>query len=219
MPNESLPPLLYRCPICTKEVAVPLRMIGDTVRCPEAGCEQPIFVEAPRAEFLGPAPTDGELPAVATRAPADQERQLLTLRPSMWRNSPVKFGGGWLGVAASAGFMVWALFTGNGAVGWLSAALFVLLLLSLAVWWLNVFATALIVTTRRTTLRKGIFEKNTNEVQHDDVRNIQVEQNVMDRMLGVGTLKVSSAGQDGLEIIVEGILHPGDVAQTIRANQ
>lgn len=219
MTPDALPPLKYRCPICSEEVAVPGRMVGETIRCPIGSCGQPIFVDAPRAEFLGAASAEEETPALASSSPIDQERQLLVLRPSMWRNSPVKFTAAWVGVVASAGFALWSLVAAKPVVGFFAVAVLLLLLSSLVVWWLNVFATSLIVTTRRTTLRRGIFEKNTNEVQHDDVRNIQVDQGVLDRMLGVGTLKISSSGQDDLEIVVDGIIHPGDVAQTIRANQ
>ena len=137
----------------------------------------------------------------------------------MARSSPMQFTACWLGVLASTGLLVWSVTHGQAAAGWVSAAILVLLLIVLLTWWLDTIATSLTVTTRRTTLRRGIFEKNTNEVQHDDVRNIQVDQNVMHRLLGVGTLKVSSSGQDDLEIVVDGIVHPARVAQMIRANQ
>lgn len=223
MDPQPLPPLLYRCPVCEGEVAVVASMIGETVRCPEETCGQPIFVDPPRAEFIGVAPTKRPKgkpkPALAKRAVADAERQLLLLRPSMWRNSPLRFFGTWAGVVVAVGFAVTGLGNQDPGLTIVSAACALLLLVVLGTWWLSVLATSLIVTTRRTTLRRGIFEKNTNEVQHDDVRNIQVDQDVIDRLLGVGTLKISSSGQDDLEIVIEGIEHPAKIAETIRGNQ
>ncbi|MEN1680680.1 MAG: PH domain-containing protein [Planctomycetota bacterium] len=212
-------PLLYRCPVCDVDIAAPPRMIGEVVRCPIETCNQPIMVEAPRAEFIGVAPEGADQAAVARTSPIDQERTLLSLHPSWWRNSPIKFSSGVFGAVAAAIGVIWGLVAWNAILGWLSVAAFLFIGVSMAIWYIDMIATTLVITTRRTTLRKGIFEKNTNEVQHDDVRNIQVEQNVFDRMLGVGTLKISSSGQDDLEIVVPGILHPAKVADTIRSSQ
>lgn len=219
MSTPQTRPLLYRCPVCTQDVAAPARMVGEVVRCPVESCGQPIRVEAPLAEFVGVAPEGAEPASLAKKSPIDTEQTLLTMHPSWWRNSPVKFSSGVIGIVGGAIGTIWGMAAGNGILAWMSLAVFLLCSASMIIWYIDMIATTLVITTRRSTLRKGIFEKNTNEVQHDDVRNIQVEQNVLDRMLGVGTLKISSSGQDGLEIVVNGILHPGQVAQTIRSSQ
>ena len=85
--------------------------------------------------------------------------------------------------------------------------------------WLRCRATRLIVTTERTTLKTGILSRQTNEVRHADLRNVQVLQGVFDRMVGVGTLELSSAGQSNVEIHVAGIPDPQGIAELIRQHR
>lgn len=85
--------------------------------------------------------------------------------------------------------------------------------------WLRVRATRLIITTRRTTLKKGILEKATNEVLHADIRNVRVTQGFVDRLLGIGTIELSSAGQSDVEIAVKGLPDPQQIADLIREHR
>ena len=82
-------------------------------------------------------------------------------------------------------------------------------------WWIKCKGTTLTITSDRTRLRKGILSKSVTEVWHQDVRNVQLNQTMFQRMLGVGSIGVSSAGQAGLEISVSGIPDPDRVKQLI----
>jgi uncharacterized membrane protein YdbT with pleckstrin-like domain len=83
------------------------------------------------------------------------------------------------------------------------------------IWYLQSRATTLTVTNDQTRLRKGILSKHTNDVFHENVRNIQVKQTFSQRLLGVGSVGISSAGQAGMEIEVNGIPEPHRVKQII----
>jgi uncharacterized membrane protein YdbT with pleckstrin-like domain len=85
----------------------------------------------------------------------------------------------------------------------------------LFVWWLQCQATTLTVTQERTILRKGLLSKSTTEVWHEDVRNVQISQGLLQRLLGVGTVGISSAGQSGVEILAVGIPEPENVRRII----
>jgi uncharacterized membrane protein YdbT with pleckstrin-like domain len=85
----------------------------------------------------------------------------------------------------------------------------------LIAWWLTCKSTELTVTDERVSLRKGILSKQLNEVKLDHVRNVQLRQGVLQRMLGVGWIGISSAGQGGLEIEVDGIPAPDRVKAII----
>jgi uncharacterized membrane protein YdbT with pleckstrin-like domain len=85
----------------------------------------------------------------------------------------------------------------------------------LVIWWLKTAATTLTVTTRRTTLTQGLLSKHTSEVMHEHVRNIQVDQSVLQRLFGVGRIAISSAGQSGMEIDITGIPHPDAIQSAI----
>ena len=85
----------------------------------------------------------------------------------------------------------------------------------LAIWWLKSKGSKFTVTTKRTTLRFGLFSKHTSEVWHRDIRNLQVHQGFIQRLLGVGTIAISSAGQGDIEIIFPGLKDPEGVKSTI----
>ncbi len=73
--------------------------------------------------------------------------------PAMFRNNPV-------------GFILSVVLIAALGLG----------LLILLLWWLRCRGTQLTVTNKRTQLRTGILSKNTNEVWHSDVRNVQISQ-------------------------------------------
>ncbi len=47
-----------------------------------------------------------------------------------------------------------------------------------------------------------------NEVLHNHVRNIQINQSVFQRLMHVGSIGISSSGQAGIEIFIRGIPNP-----------
>jgi uncharacterized membrane protein YdbT with pleckstrin-like domain len=81
-------------------------------------------------------------------------------------------------------------------------------LLILLAWWIQCLATSLVITDRRVTLRKGILSKYTNDILISDIRNVQVGQNLFQRIFGVGSVAVSTSGQSDMEIEVHGLPHP-----------
>lgn len=111
--------------------------------------------------------------------------------PSMFRNRPVEFGVNILLCVIVVGFFLFFF------------------------WWLKCKGTTLTVTSDRTRLRKGILSKSVTEVWHRDVRNVQLNQSFFQRIFGVGTIGVSSAGQNEIEIKVAGIPDPERVKTLI----
>ena len=122
----------------------------------------------------------------------ENETVLYQERPAMFRNRPVGFI---LSIVLIAAF-------GLGLV-------------ILLVWWLKCYGIQLTVTDKQTQLRKGILSKHTNEVWHSTVRNIQVSQSFFQRIFGVGSIGISSAGQSGIEIDVQGMRDPEKVRSLI----
>ena len=106
----------------------------------------------------------------------------------------------------------------NRPVGFIATVVLCVVLVGFViflVWWLRCKGTQLTITTDRTRLRKGILSKSITEVWHQDVRNVQLNQTFFQRLLGVGSLGISSAGQAGLEISVSGIPDPDQVKNLI----
>lgn len=81
--------------------------------------------------------------------------------------------------------------------------------------WIRNLGNRLYITNKRTILRRGFFSKSTSEVLHDHVRNVQVDQTFLNRLFNVGTIGISSSGQEGIEIIAPAIPRPNEVKKTI----
>jgi len=102
--------------------------------------------------------------------------------------------------------------------------LFILLILAsfglvgipfLAYWWLDTYGRELVVTKKRVRKRQGIVSNQTSELELGDVKNVKVEQGMIQSLTGVGTLRLSSAGQSGMEIVMHSIENPEGVRDLI----
>lgn len=81
--------------------------------------------------------------------------------------------------------------------------------------WFKHLGERITITNKRTILRRGLLSKQTTEVLHDHVRNIQIWQSMTNRIFNVGRIGISSSGQDGIEIIADATPKPGEVKKTI----
>lgn len=81
------------------------------------------------------------------------------------------------------------------------------------IWWLKCKGQVLTITAEKVSKRTGILSKNTNDVYHEDIKNIQVNQSPFQRLFGVGAVAIASAGTGDLEISIVGIPDP----QRVRA--
>ena len=118
----------------------------------------------------------------------EQEPVLYEAHPAMFRNHPF-----------------WFILCVISVIG----------LIPLLWWYLDTLSTKISITDDQTTLRKGLLSKETSDVFHDNVRNIQVKQTFFQRLMGVGYVGISSAGQAGIEIEINGIRDPDRVKQII----
>lgn len=210
----------YRCPHCGETIRIADEVMGQVVDCPV--CESPFKVEVPSAQPVdASALADSELPEIDH--PERSEGELTSVHPAMFRTNPIAFIGYWTILIVGLAAIVLAMWNYEFISQTLQIVAGSVLALVGAIllgrWWLETMYTELTVTSKRTVLRKGIIAKQTTEVQHDDVRNIQVDQNVYERLAGVGDLAISSSGQDELEIHVHGIPRPNEVAEIIRDMQ
>jgi hypothetical protein len=195
-----------------------------------ASSTEAISSEAISSEAISSEAISSE--TLSTELPVSDETQLYMIHPAFLRRQPLKA----LAVAAAglAGLVAltwWAAggpaegsFTDGEYVAampaWLLGGLGAILAggaaLLFASWWLQSRFTTITVTSKRTTYREGFFSRATSEVQHNDVRNLQVDQTLWQRILGIGDIAISSSGTDGMEIHANGIAAPDRIAEVIR---
>ena len=77
-------------------------------------------------------------------------------------------------------------------------------------WWTSTFA----VTSDRVVHRYGWISKYSMEIPLEAINDVRFEQGVIDRMVGAGSLLISSASTTGTNRF-EDIRHPEDVQKTI----
>lgn len=216
----------FECPHCHATIDVEATSVGEIVACPESDCGLPFRAAPPEGRALEPVAqhveVDSEESPVATE---NLEKTLFVRHPAMFRRRPFSFLGLWGVVVLGAfGFvgsfvgLVWSPI-GAGFQMWLSLTAIVAAGAALIAWWVSVIDVTLTVTTERTTYRAGLFSKRTTEVLHDDVRNIQMDQKIVERIMGVGDIALSSSGQDDLEIEAKAIPRPDEIVAAIREYQ
>ena len=82
-------------------------------------------------------------------------------------------------------------------------------------WWVDRLGASLEITTKRTIMHRGILSKSSSEVVHDNIRNIQVTQSFLQRLMQVGEIGISSSGQDGIEIQINHLKDPDNLRKII----
>ncbi|MEM9295278.1 MAG: PH domain-containing protein [Planctomycetota bacterium] len=205
----------FICPHCGEPQTVRADQLDGPVVC--QACGMPFFARVPDAKL---AMADGR----AVRAPGDEpEAEVATFHPAAFRQTPMRTAS-WVGLlvfAVAGSIAAWTQLEGapRTILAWAGLVLAVIALGGLGVMALLTRFEVLRVTTQRSVWVRGIIERRTSEVQHDDIRNIQLEQGVVERLVGVGTVAISSAGQDDMEIVVRGLPAPAKVIETIREHQ
>ena len=91
----------------------------------------------------------------------------------------------------------------------------ILILLS---WYLSTKSSKLEVDESRIKHEKGLLSKERRELSMSSVRTIRTQQSFTDRIFGVGTVEVYSAG-DVPEIVVSGIPNPNFIRELVMDRQ
>jgi len=103
--------------------------------------------------------------------------------------------------------------------------LFVLLILAFGIgllillyWYIKTRATSLTVTDHELLYERGILSKDRLAVSLRHVRSVEVTQSFVNRILGVGTIQISTAG-DEPEFTVKDLPNPHEVREAISRAQ
>jgi uncharacterized membrane protein YdbT with pleckstrin-like domain len=138
------------------------------------------------------------------------ERELYEGRPS-WR-ALMSFYAIGIGVAVLVLVVVGLLADSWGTAIVIAA---VIAALTLVVGYLRRIGTKYLITTQRLRISRGLVRKHVQETRLERVQNVNYQQGVLDRVLGVGSVDFDTAGTDDSEFRFEWVNHPEEVVQAV----
>lgn len=104
----------------------------------------------------------------------------------------------------------------NNPLGFIVAVLLIaafgLGLLILLFWYLKTKALKLTVSEHEIILEKGLLSKEHSEINIDSIRTIRVKQSFFNRIFGVGTIEIFTAG-DNPEVVAKGMPEPNRIRE------
>jgi uncharacterized membrane protein YdbT with pleckstrin-like domain len=121
--------------------------------------------------------------------------ELYSEHPVMFKNNPL-------------GFIICLILIPVGGLG----------LLILLTWHLRNKASKLTVNDNEILFEKGLLSKERSEVNLASVRTTKVKQSFFNRIFGVGSIEIFTAG-DSPEIVAIGMPDPNKIRELIKANQ
>ena len=136
---------------------------------------------------------------------------ILKVHPAFWRGSTDRALGSLL---ISAGAVFWFLREWPWTQ-WAPAALMLAAAALLAWGKLESSCTSLTLDTRRLRYKTGVLARRGNDVGLLQIRSISVHQSIWQRLVGVGTLLIHTAG-DEPEIAVASVPRPEDTRKAIQ---
>ena len=151
---------------------------------------------------------------IYTPKPADRrEYSLVRIFPSWWRFRANFFFAAVMLVASVA-------LVAKSPAGLPAARLAVLpLALSFLLALATIFirrATSWSITSERLIEYRGVLLRRRREVELADIRSVEVDRRLGQRMLGLGNVKVATAASADFLITLEDVVHPDDIAETLR---
>jgi membrane protein YdbS with pleckstrin-like domain len=218
-----MPDVKFNCPHCKQSLEAPADMLGQLIDCPS--CSQAIEVPRTQPRPAAPPPTpqkltrpcpfcSEEIQFTAVKCKhcgefldghSQQTQAPKATKPNQqWENEIWKGPPSYLYYLAH--FILGVLLLFVFGVG----LLFIIYAL------LDRNTKLYTLTNKRVTAKAGIISRQVNEVGIKDIRSINVKQGIFERLFGVGTVEIASAGTAGVEVKFAGISNPMRIRDLIR---
>ena len=72
------------------------------------------------------------------------------------------------------------------------------------------------VTNKRIKSKAGIISRSIHEVFIKDIRSVNLQQGILERLFGIGTVNIGSAGTASIEVSFKGISQAPDIKEKIQ---
>lgn len=229
--------ITFNCPHCQQSLAVPRELLGHTIECPscKGSIELAQSKAQPETNNLKPPTTATTPPEVLS--PKHETRdcpycgeeillkakkckhcgEFLDGQPSDPKpTSPSKKSTVITENTLWIGHPSYLYYLGHFIFGAILLPFFGLGLIPLVYALLDRNTKTFTLTNKRVSTKVGIISRHIHEVSIRDVRNINVRQGIIERLFGLGTIEVGSAGTAGIEISFAGVKNPTTIRDKIR---
>ena len=223
VPSRTEDSLTYECPHCKGSIDVLERMLGETIECPV--CNRPFLAKPPAGRALSAEEAEGSRHTAAADQAVDDEQVEKVIHPVVFRRHLI----GTLLFSVLAVVGVAGIVSGLMGIAVLQLPAIAVIVMSIALllvggfflakWYMASRMHSLTLTNERLVYKYGIIKRGISELRYEDIRNLQLDQNITERLLNFGDLALSSSGQDEMEIIINDIPNPTQVADYIRQRQ
>ena len=219
-----MPDFKFTCPHCNQPLEVPEEMLGAQIDCPSCNgvinlpypvTTQPLANPYQNQSTTQPCPYCGEqilLAAIKCKHCGefldDRGRQATHQKPK--KSGVLIENNVWDGPPS------YLYYIGHFIFGVLLLPLFGLGLLIIILALLDRNTRKYSVTNKRVMSKSGILSRQVHEVGIRDIRAINVKQAILERLFGLGTVEIGSAGTAGVEVKFVGISDPIRVRDMIR---
>jgi membrane protein YdbS with pleckstrin-like domain len=185
--DDSLSATAMLCPNCKREIKIPA-----VTRSPEI--KEARIVSVPRA-------------AEGTPVASDKEETVLEMRPAL----RAFLGLITIGIVLMILGVALAQFV--HVVFLLFVALAVMVLIDV---WVKFASRKYRITNQRLFATTGLIARKTEEIELFRIKDVKVDQGLLERMLGYGTITVYSSDETAPQLVMIGIGRPVDVKETLR---
>jgi uncharacterized membrane protein YdbT with pleckstrin-like domain len=120
-------------------------------------------------------------------------------------------------VAGVAAGLITSAAHGSVQVAWVAAAVLVVFLVVLVWGLVRRLATTYTITDRRLTINVGLLSRELHETRLERVQNVRSRQQVLERLLGIGTVDFDTAAGAAYDFSFRGVEDPGHIVRTVNA--
>jgi uncharacterized membrane protein YdbT with pleckstrin-like domain len=72
------------------------------------------------------------------------------------------------------------------------------------------------ITNKRIKSKSGILDISAHEIFAKDIRSVNLQPDILERLLGIGTINIGSAGTGGIEVSFTGITQAEEIQEEIQ---
>ncbi len=134
--------------------------------------------------------------------------------PAMFRQFPILFIVLWVLLLSSIILpFVWA------PVLSIALGIFVLCIIKLVVWTIDILATKVVVTNNSVKVFNGILSKDVTQIYIQDITKYRSHQTLFQRIMRTGDIEISSSASSVTEIDVKGLPSPSKIFTAIHSRR